>query len=171
MKSVLLLLTPVILLTAGCQSTPTNTPAASADTNKTATPPASAANSQAALQAPADTSGLIAVMQKSAADWNKGDLAAFMDSYDDSATMMSRHGLIGKDSMMIHYRLTYFKEGAARQQLTFDQFKITSLAGNYVLLTGRFTLEGNKMPTLSGWFSLVCVHTPKGWKILHDHTS
>jgi hypothetical protein len=94
-----------------------------------------------------------------------------MDSYDDSATMMSRHGLIGKDSMMAHYQLTYFKAGAARQQLSFDQFKITPLAGNYVLLTGRFTLEGNKLPTLSGWYSLVCVRTPKGWKILHDHTS
>jgi len=171
MKNVLLLLAPLLLLAAACQSTATNTPATNADTNKTAAPPPSAANSPVAAQAPADTSGLIAVMQKSAADWNKGDLAGFMESYDDSATMMFRHGLIGKDSMMIHYRQAYFKEGAARQQLSFDQFKITSLAGNYVLLTGRFTLEGNKMPTLSGWFSLVCVHTQKGWKILHDHTS
>jgi beta-aspartyl-peptidase (threonine type) len=159
MKKFLPLIAPILLL-AGCQNATTNTAAAKADT--AATP---------ATPAPADTSGLIAVMQKSAADWNKGDLAGFMDSYDDSATMMSRHGLIGKDSMMIHYRQTYFKEGAARQQLTFDQFKIAPLAGNYVLLTGRFTLEGNKMPTLSGWFSLVCVHTPKGWKVLHDHTS
>lgn len=160
MKSVLLLLAPAILMAAACQSTADNTPVVKPDTTATAPSPL-----------PADTSGLIAVMQKSAADWNKGDLPGFMDSYDDSATMMSHHGLIGKDSMLIHYRQTYFKEGAARQQLSFDQFKITPLAGNYVLLTGRFTLEGNKMPTLSGWYSLVCVHTPKGWKILHDHTS
>jgi len=165
MKKVLLLLIPAFLLAVACQSPAGNTPA-KADTTAT---PASAANSASAAKA--DTSGLIAVMQKSAADWNKGDLAAFMDSYDDSATMMSHHGLIGKDSMMIHYRQTYFKAGAARQQLTFDQFKITPLAGNYVLLTGRFTLNGNNLPTLSGWFSLTCVYTPKGWKVLHDHTS
>ena len=119
----------------------------------------------------ADTDQLINVLQKSAQDWNKGDLSGFMDSYDDSATMMSRHGLIGKDSMMIHYRQTYFKEGAARQQLTFDEFQIIPLAGNYVLLTGRYTLAGGNLPTLSGRFSLVCVHRKKGWKILHDHTS
>lgn len=161
MKNILLLLAPLLLLTAGCQN-PAARPPAKADTTATA---------GAAPTALTDTAQLIAVMQRSAADWNKGDLAGFMDSYDDSATMMSHHGLIGKDSMMIHYRQTYFKEGAARQQLAFDQFNITPLAGNYVLLTGRFTLEGNHLPTLSGWFSLVCVRTAKGWKILHDHTS
>jgi ketosteroid isomerase-like protein len=116
-------------------------------------------------------SSLMGVMQKSADDWNKGDLAGFMVSYDDSATMMSKHGLIGKDSMMIHYRQTYFKAGAARQKLTFDKLTVQPLAGDYVLLFGRFTLSGSKLPTLSGWFSLVCVHRKNGWKILHDHTS
>jgi beta-aspartyl-peptidase (threonine type) len=169
MKNLLFLLTPMILLAAACQNAGTNTTPAKADTSGTTTPLSPVtADAPSAL---ADTAQLIAVMQKSAVDWNKGDLAGFMDSYDDNATMMSRHGLIGKDSMMIHYRQTYFKEGAARQQLSFDQFKIVPLAGNYVLLTGRFTLDGNKLPTLSGRFSLVCVRTPKGWKILHDHTS
>ena len=132
-------------------------------------PPASTASADTIAKL--DTAALIAVMQKSAADWNKGDLAGFMDSYDDSATMMSHHGLIGKDSMMIHYRETYFKEGAARQQLSFDQFKVTPLAGGYVLLTGRFTLNGNGLPVLSGWYSLVCVRRKNGWKVLHDHSS
>ena len=159
MKQLLPLIAPILLL-AACNNAATNTPVVKSDSPAVAAP-----------SALADTSRLIAVMQKSAADWNKGDLAAFMDSYDDSATMMSHHGNIGKDSMMIHYQQTYFKAGAARQQLSFDQFKITPLEGNYVLLTGRFTLEGNKLPTLSGWYSLVCVRTPKGWKILHDHTS
>ena len=162
MKKLLHLIAPILLL-AACNGAATSTPA-KADTPATAsaTTPASAL---------ADTSQLIAVMQKSATDWNKGDLAAFMDSYDDSATMMSHHGLIGKDTIMAHYRQTYFKPGAARQQLSFDQFKITPLQGNYVLLTGRFTLTGSNLPTLSGWYSLTCVRTPKGWKILHDHTS
>ena len=145
MKKLPLLL--AIVLIAACNSTPADT-----------TPPPSA-------------SQLIGVIQKSAEDWNKGDLAGFMDSYDDSATMMSHHGLIGKDSMMIHYKETYFKAGAARQQLSFDAFHLEPLAGNYVLLTGRFTLNGNNLPTLSGWFSLVCVKRNNGWKILHDHTS
>ncbi|HXB05936.1 MAG TPA: nuclear transport factor 2 family protein [Puia sp.] len=145
MKNIPLLL--AIVLIAACR-----------DTTPAATPPPSA-------------SRLIDVMQKSAEDWNKGNLAGFMDSYDDSATMMSRHGLIGKDSMMAHYQEAYFKTGAARQRLSFDAFHIQPLAGDYVLLTGRFTLNGNNLPTLSGWFSLVCVRRGNGWKILHDHTS
>ncbi|GGB05062.1 YybH family protein [Puia dinghuensis] len=157
------------LLFTRCQSpAPKATPADTTSTGQAITTAASPATS---VTTPADTSQLISVMQQSARDWNKGDLSGFMDSYDDSATMMSRHGLIGKDSMMIHYRQTYFKEGAARQQLTFDQFRIIPLAGDYVLLTGRYTLAGNNLPTLSGRFSLVCVHRQKGWKILHDHTS
>jgi ketosteroid isomerase-like protein len=144
MKKIPLLLLPILLL-AACQSTTTSTPT--------------------------DTTQLIPMMQKSVDAWNKGDLAGFMDSYDDSATMMTHHGLIGKDSMMIHYRQTYFSAGAARQQLSFDQYQVTPLAGDYVLLTGRFTLTGNNLPTLSGWFSLTCVHRKNGWKILHDHTS
>jgi ketosteroid isomerase-like protein len=165
MKNIHLLL-PLLLL-AACQGATPATPSAKTDT---ATTPAASA-SAATQPPPADTSGLIIVLQNSAVAWNKGDLAGFMDSYDDSATMMSRHGLIGKDSMTFHYRQTYFQAGAARQQLTFDQYHITPLAGDYVLLTGRFTLNGNNLPTLSGWFSLVCVHRKTGWKVLHDHTS
>ncbi|HLZ86480.1 MAG TPA: nuclear transport factor 2 family protein [Puia sp.] len=158
MRKTLLPILLLVLLFARCQ----NDTAARDTTTATTPPPATAI---------ADTSRLIGVMQKSAEDWNKGDLAGFMDSYDDSATMMSRHGLINKDSMMAHYQQTYFSKGAARQQLTFDQLQITPLAGDYVLLTGRFTLDGNQLPTQSGHFSLVCVHRKKGWKILHDHTS
>ena len=153
MKKILYLL-PVVICLARCQSGPaTGTPSASA------------------IPGPADTTGLTGVLLKSAEDWNRGNLAAFMDSYDDSATMMSHHGLIGKDSMMIHYRETYFRDGAARQQLSFDQFHVLPLAGEYVLLTGRFTLSGNAMPAISGWFSLTCVRRKSGWKIVHDHTS
>src|SRR5262249_31860096 len=108
MKNIITLL--AILFLASCKDT---TPA---------TPP------------PPSASQLLDVMQKSAADWNKGDLTGFMDSYDDSATMMSSHGLIGKDSMMAHYKETYFKDGAPRQQLSFDAFHIQPLAGDYVLL-------------------------------------
>ncbi|HEY4109543.1 nuclear transport factor 2 family protein [Puia sp.] len=161
MKNFLLFLFPA-LLAAGCGGSTVDTVHELPD---------SVAKANRKVMAAADSSALTGVLRKSADDWNNGDLAGFMNSYDDNATMMSHHGLIGKDSMMIHYRQTYFKEGAARQQLSFDQFKITPLAGYYVLLTGRFTLAGNHLPTLSGWFSLVCVHTGTGWKILHDHTS
>jgi len=165
MKNILPLLLLALLFTR-CQNNGSN--ATPTKTDSPAAPTASAAMPSSAL---ADTAALIGVMQRSAADWNKGDLAAFMDSYDDSATMMSRHGLMNKDTMMIHYRQTYFKAGAPLQKLGFDQFQIIPLTGDYVLLTGRFTLSGGNLPVLSGRYSLVCVHRKNGWKILHDHTS
>lgn len=155
-NAILLFLLPVVLLATACGGDST-------------IPPAAAASVDTIVKL--DTAALIVAMQKSAADWNKGDLAGFMGFYDDSATMMSRHGNIGKDSMMVHYRQTYFKDGAPKQQLSFDQLQATPLAGDYVLLTGRFTLNGGGLPTLSGWYSLVCVQKKTGWKILHDHSS
>ena len=165
MKNFLPLLLLALLLTR-CQNTGSN-----ATQTKTDSPAATTASAAIPATALADTAALIGVMQKSAADWNKGDLTAFMDSYDDSATMMSKHGLIKKDTMMVHYRQTYFKAGAPLQKLGFDQFQIIPLSGDYVLLTGRFTLSGGNKPVLSGRYSLVCVHRKNGWKILHDHTS
>ena len=167
MKNVLPFLLLALLFTR-CQNNGSNaTPTAT----KSDSPAATTASPVMPATALADTAQLIGVMQKSAADWNKGDLAAFMDSYDDSATMMSKHGLIKKDTMMVHYRQTYFKAGAPLQKLGFDQFQIIPLSGDYVLLTGRFTLSGGNLPLLSGRYSLVCVHRKNGWKILHDHTS
>jgi len=155
-NAILLFLLPVVLLATACGGDST-------------IPPAAAASVDTIVKL--DTAALIVAMQKSAADWNKGDLAGFMGFYDGSATMMSRHGLIGTDSMMAHYQQTYFKDGAPKQQLSFDQLKVTPLAGDYALLTGRFTLSGGGLPTLSGWYSLVCVQRKTGWKILHDHSS
>jgi len=114
---------------------------------------------------------LVKLMRQSAIDWNNGNLEAFMNLYADSATMMTTQGLINKDSMIVDYRRSYFKDGKPEQQLSFDQLQIQALGEKYVLLTGRFILNGNNLPVQSGRFSLVCVLTKNGWKILHDHTS
>lgn len=114
---------------------------------------------------------LIKLMKQSADDWNKGNLNGFMSLYDDSATMMTGDGLINKDSMMVGYSRSYFKNGKPQQQLNFDQLQILVLDEKYVLLTGRFVLNGNNLPMQSGRFSLLCVLRKNGWKILHDHTS
>ena len=126
------------------------------------------------IKYPADTTvehALIILMQQSADDWNKGNLQGFMDSYDDSATMMTAEGLINKDSMTVGYKRTYFKNGAPVQQLTFDQLQVITLDKNYVILTGRFMLSGGNLSSQTGRYSLVCVRRKTGWKILHDHTS
>jgi len=38
-------------------------------------------------------------------------------------------------------------------------------------MTGRFALSGGGLPEQSGWFSLVWLQTPAGWRVVHDHSS
>jgi uncharacterized protein (TIGR02246 family) len=113
---------------------------------------------------------IVAVMNNSAAAWNEGKLADFMQVYDPSATMMMPGGTVGLDSIRGLYRYKYFKGGMPRQNLRYTDMKVRLLGENYALLTGGFTLYGNGLPERSGRYSLVMVRTPDGWKILHDHS-
>lgn len=39
------------------------------------------------------------------------------------------------------------------------------------LVTGKFLLSGGEEEDQSGWFTLVWVRTPAGWRAIHDHSS
>ena len=91
---------------------------------------------------------IITAMKNSEDDWNKGDLTSFMKMYTDASTMMM-----------------------PKQNLHYDELKVTMLGDKYALLTGKFTLSGNNLPERSGRYSLVMIYTTTGWKILHDHSS
>ena len=132
-----------------------------------------AVNSASAQVAPddhADVKAIKAAMDASAAEWNRGDLVDFMLVYDPSATMMMPGGTVGLDSIRGLYRYKYFKGNMPKQNLRYTDMKVRLLGENYALLTGAFTLYGNNLPERSGRYSLVMVRTPKGWKILHDHS-
>ena len=109
-------------------------------------------------------------MEKSAEEWNRGDLQSFMLLYDPSATMMMPGGTVGIDSIRGLYVHKYFKGNMPKQNLRYTDMKVRLLGANYALLTGAFTLYGNGLPERSGRYSLVMVRTKTGWKILHDHS-
>jgi uncharacterized protein (TIGR02246 family) len=113
---------------------------------------------------------ITAAMNNSAADWNKGNLEAFMSLYDASATMMMTKGPVGLDSIRYLYESKYFKGGMPKQNLRYSDMKVRLLGNNYALLTGAFTLYGNNLPERSGRYSLVFIRTKNGWRILHDHS-
>ena len=110
-------------------------------------------------------------MKNSENDWNKGDLHSFMDMYTDSSTMMMPTGPQGLGTIRALYVTKYFNGKMPKQNLHYDQMKVTMLGDNYALLTGKFTLSGNNLPERSGRYSLVMIYTKQGWKILHDHSS
>jgi ketosteroid isomerase-like protein len=113
---------------------------------------------------------IIAAMNSSAIDWNKGDLDSFMKMYTELSTMMMPTGPVGVSAIRELYEKKYFNGKMPKQNLFYDEMKVTLLGENYALLTGKFTLSGNNLPERSGRYSLVMVYTKDGWKILHDHS-
>jgi ketosteroid isomerase-like protein len=116
------------------------------------------------------TAAIIAAMDNSADEWNKGDLEDFMKMYTDSSTMMYPTGPVGLSSIRELYEKKYFNGKMPKQNLNYSEMKVTMLGENYALLTGKFTLKGGSLPERSGIYSLVMVLTKDGWKILHDHS-
>lgn len=114
---------------------------------------------------------IIAAMKNSENDWNNGDLDSFMKMYTTTSTMMMPTGPVGLGAIRDLYQNHYFNGKMPKQQLHYDELKVTMLGENYALLTGKFTLSGNNLPERSGRYSLVMIYTIEGWKILHDHSS
>ena len=113
---------------------------------------------------------IISAMKNSENDWNTGNLDNFMKMYTDSSTMMFPTGPVGLSTIKDLYQNKYFNGKMPKQNLRYDEMKVTLLGDNYALLTGKFTLYGNNLPERSGRYSLVMVLTNSGWKILHDHS-
>jgi ketosteroid isomerase-like protein len=116
-------------------------------------------------------SKIVAAMKSSENDWNKGDLDSFMKMYTDESMMMMPTGPAGINTIKELYEKKYFDGKMPKQNLHYDDLKVTLLGEKYALLTGKFTLSGNNLPERSGRYSLVMILTKDGWKILHDHSS
>jgi len=114
---------------------------------------------------------IVTAMNKSAEDWNKGDLDAFLSLYDITATFMLPNGPVGISGMKENYQKGFFNGNMPKQNLRFEEMVVRSLGKDYALLTGKFVLYGNNLKERSGRYSLVFIHRKQGWKILHDHSS
>ena len=136
---------------------------------------------QAAHAKQSDEAAIRAVLEAQVAAWNRGDIPAFMASYEDSpettfvgATSVNK----GFQPILERYRQSY----ANRDQmgtLTFKDLDVRLLppasgVTEYAVVTGRFHLERNTKGAATkddGIFSLVWHKGPDGWKILLDHTA
>ena len=116
-----------------------------------------------------------AMLKKSEAAWNRGDLVAFASDYEDAPTTtyigreVTRGGV---DAILARYRRAYPTE-EARGTLTFSEIEVRPLGEQYALAHGKYTL---KRPAAgggdaSGRFTLVLRRTAQRWKIIHDHSS
>ncbi len=115
-----------------------------------------------------------AVLKRQVADWNRGDLDAFLEGYWRSPKVVFQSGgerFDGWEAMRDRYRRRYQAEGRAMGQLAFSTIEIEPLGAGAALVRGgwRLTTPDGKKP--GGLFTLVFRKLPEGWKIVHDHTS
>lgn len=131
-----------------------------------AAPPPAAAPPTGITRAAAE-----AVLTAQAADWNRGDLRAFVDSYwdGDELTFLGGHGLTrGRHDLLANYQRGY-PTAEQRGVLTFSVLDFQPLGTDHALLLGRYDLD-RKQPD-HGFFSLVLARQQGRIVILHDHTS
>ena len=102
-----------------------------------------------------DEQDIIAAMNKSADDWNRGSLDEFMTIYDANATFMTGTGPIGVGKMKENYNEVFFINGKPKQNLRFEEMIVKPLGSKYALLLGKFILSGNNLKELSGRYSVV----------------
>lgn len=115
-----------------------------------------------------------AMLQRSASDWNRGDLDGFMRDYaKDSLTsyMAGARVQYGWQPLYDRYQKNYFAPGKSRDSLSFDELRVRALTLDLAYATARFTLSRGDSVVASGPFTLVLQKRGDRWQILHDHTS
>ena len=117
---------------------------------------------------------IAAMLQRSAVDWNHGDLAGFMSDYaQDSLTsyMSGGHVQYGWQPLYDRYQANYFAPGKSRDSLSFEELRVRVLTPDFAYATARFKLTRRDSVVASGPFTLVLQRQGERWRILHDHTS
>lgn len=114
---------------------------------------------------------LVAIVQEQAADWNRGDIPAFMSAYWKSEKLTFCGG--GKTTRgWIATRDRYLKRYPDQKtmgKLTFSELEVEQLDTNAALMLGRWRLDRDE--PASGNFSLVWRKIDGDWLIVHDHSS
>lgn len=114
------------------------------------------------------------VLDAQAAAWNRGDLEAFVATYEDSPsiTFFGKTLSRGRGEVLARYKKTY-KSAEQMGKLRFELLDMRALGTEHFLVLGRFFLSrpASGGGDASGQFTLILHKTPKGWKIIHDHTS
>jgi uncharacterized protein (TIGR02246 family) len=130
-----------------------------------------------AASSPAQTAPEAAIrhlLDEQTADWNRGDVEAFMRGYEDAptTTFVGQTVQYGYATILDRYRKLYTTQ-AAMGKLTFSHLAIRVLDANYAVATGNFHLERTAAGggNADGIFSLLFKRDSPGWKIILDHTS
>jgi uncharacterized protein (TIGR02246 family) len=142
---------------------------------------APAARTQSAAKAnDADETAIRAAIQAQSDAWNRADIPAFMQTYEDSeqTTFIGLTLRKGYQPIRQRYEASYTNP-EQMGKLTFNDLEVRLLPSScggteYAVVTGKFHLDRAQKGEAKkddGIFSLVWRKGPHGWKIILDHTS
>ncbi len=126
------------------------------------------------LSAQSEADAIRAVMNRSAADWNRGDLDTFATAYKNAPDILFVGRTIsrGYAEMLNTYRSVYGTRDKMGR-LSFSELQVQPLDARFATVTGKFHLErtpaggGNR----DGFYLLVFEKTHDGWKIVRDDST
>jgi ketosteroid isomerase-like protein len=118
------------------------------------------------------------VLNAQVADWNRGDVVAFMQGYRNSpaTTFVGKTIAHGYAEILARYQKVY-SDKDKMGQLTFTDLEVHPLDAHFAAVTGRYHLvrSAGAGGNADGIFSLIfekgAGKTKSGWKIILDHTS
>lgn len=106
--------------------------------------------------------------------WNRADIDAFMNGYENSpeTTFIGKTIQHGWQNVLERYEHSYPSK-EVMGTLAFSDLDVRMLGTDYAVVTGKFHLTRSAAGggDSSGIFSLVWEKTAKGWKIILDHTT
>lgn len=116
---------------------------------------------------------ILAMMNRSAAAWNRGDLDAFVSDYDSAMTTTfigHNEVLRGRAAIRAVYA-SRFAPGGQRDSLSFENVEVDLLAPDAANVIAFYRLQRGDSTTSRGPTSLVMRKRGTAWKIVHDHSS
>ena len=120
----------------------------------------------------AETEAVRKVLATQSADWNTGNIEAFMQGYwkSDSLMFVGKNGVTyGWANTLNNYKKGY-PDTAAMGKLEFTLITVKKLSDQYVEVIGKWHLQ-RSIGDLQGHFSLLFQKINNTWVIIIDHTS
>ncbi|QRR02693.1 YybH family protein [Dyadobacter sandarakinus] len=124
-------------------------------------------------QSAADKQVVLGILNRQVDDWNKGDIASFMNGYWKSDSLM----FVGKSGITYGYDATYsnylkrYPDRATMGKLKFTFLNFSFPGKDVAFVVGKFHLTRPEKGDLEGHYTLLWRKIDGRWVIVCDHTS